>query len=70
MNLAFLKFDYPDLTCDEALWQLARDIQPHAYFMVDGRITGIRNPRLAKRHLEVVLLALEGSREPRRRHER
>ena len=62
MNLAFLKFDYPDLTQEEALFQVARECQAQAYYMVDGKIAGVRAPRLATRHLELILLALETAR--------
>jgi hypothetical protein len=63
MNLAFLKFDYPDLTREEALFQVARACQVRAYYMEDGKIAGVRDPRLARRHLELILLALETGRE-------
>ena len=63
MNLAFLKFDYPDLTQEEALFLLAKEDRAQVSYTADGNIADARNPRLARKHIELILLALKAGRD-------
>jgi len=60
MKQPHLKFDFPDLEEHEALWLLSEDLEAAAYYLEDGRIVGVRNPKLSARYIDMRLQALRG----------